>query len=86
MSALTKVILITVFIFIYIPNSIIAQAPDTLWTKTIGGINKETGYSVKQTDDGGFIVVGATNSFGAGDYDIYLIKTDQFGDTLWTKT
>jgi len=38
MSILTKVILITTFIFICLPNSILAQAPDTMWTKTFGGL------------------------------------------------
>ncbi len=39
-----------------------------------------------QTNDGGFIVAATTSSFGAGGQDIYLIKTDENGDTLWTKT
>jgi len=59
---------------------------DTLWTKTYGGANTDKGYSVQQTSDGGYIIVGYTNSFGAGSYDVYLIKTDNNGDILWTKT
>ncbi|MCK4576076.1 hypothetical protein KAU34_06690 [candidate division WOR-3 bacterium] len=59
---------------------------DTLWTRTYGGINGDQGYSVQQTSEGGYIVVGETDSFGAGFYDFYLVKTDSFGDTLWTKT
>ena len=59
---------------------------DTLWTKTYGGIFVDYGYSVQQTNDGGYIIVGWTKSFGAGDYDVYLVKTDVDGDTLWTKT
>ena len=59
---------------------------DTLWTKTFGGTGDDGGYSVQATADGGFIVVGITSSFGAGEYDVYLIKTDTNGDTLWTKT
>ncbi len=85
MRALTKVILILAFIFYYLPHITFSQSPDTLWTRTYGGAGSDVGYSVKQTNDGGFIIAGATNSFGAGDYDIYLIKTNQFGDTLWTK-
>ena len=59
---------------------------DTLWTRTYGGEDDDIGYSVQQTKDGGFIIVGKTASFGAGGYDVYLIKTDGNGDTLWTKT
>jgi hypothetical protein len=59
---------------------------DTMWTKTFGGALAEYGYSVEQTSDGGFIVAGRTASFGAGGLDIYLIKTDAGGDTLWTRT
>ena len=59
---------------------------DTLWTKTYGGSDWDQGYSVQQTLDGGYIVSGCTESFGAGYGDIYLIKTDSIGDTLWTKT
>jgi hypothetical protein len=59
---------------------------DTLWSRTYGGTGDDEGMSVKQTLDGGYIIVGWTNSFGAGDYDIYLIRTDSLGDTLWTRT
>jgi hypothetical protein len=59
---------------------------DTLWTKTYGGISDEYSYSIQQTTEGGYIIAGSTNGFGAGDYDVYLIKTDTNGDTLWTKT
>jgi len=53
---------------------------DTLWTKTYGYSDREIGYSVKQPDSGGYILTGYTNSIGNGDYDIYLIKTDEDGN------
>ncbi len=59
---------------------------DTIWTKTYGGINDDEGSSVQQTYDGGYIIAGATTSFGAGDWDVYLLRTDSLGDTLWTRT
>jgi hypothetical protein len=59
---------------------------DTLWTRAYGGAGEEHGWSVRQTADGGYVIAGRTESFGAGDYDVYLIKTDAYGDTLWTRT
>jgi hypothetical protein len=56
------------------------------WSKTFGGTNDDRSYSVKQTSDGGYILAGTTSSFGAPNYNVYLIKTDAYGDSLWTKT
>jgi hypothetical protein len=58
---------------------------DTLWTKTYGGSGKEIAYSVLQTDDNGFIISALTSSAGAGAEDIWIIRTNSSGDTLWTK-
>jgi hypothetical protein len=59
---------------------------DTVWTKTYGGAGDDMGESIRQTEDGGYIIVGWTDSYGAGDFDVYLIKTDSIGDTIFTKT
>jgi hypothetical protein len=59
---------------------------DTLWTRTYGGTSPDSGFSVQQTSEGGYIIAGATSSFGAGGYDVYLVKTDSLGHSLWTKT
>ena len=59
---------------------------DTLWTRSYGGNDDDFGYSVQQTTDSGFIIVGSTSSFGAGGRDVYLIKINSKGDSLWTKT
>jgi hypothetical protein len=59
---------------------------DTLWTRTYGGPADDYGFEVLQTSDGGYIIVGSTTSFGAGSSDVYLLKTNSSGDTLWTRT
>lgn len=59
---------------------------DTLWTRTYGGNRDEEGRCVLQTCDGGYVVCGQTKSFGAGQGDFWLLRTDSNGDTLWTKT
>ncbi len=56
------------------------------WAKTYGGTNDDRAYSVQQTSDGGYILAGETRSFGAGGSDIFLIKTDEFGNVQWAKT
>jgi len=63
-----------------------AQIPDTAWTRTYGGFDNDYGYDIKQTSDGGFIIAGNAASFGPGWWNIYLVKTDADGDTIWTTT
>jgi len=63
-----------------------AQIPDTLWTATAGGSLLDYGRSVQQTGDGGFIVAGITETFGAGQQDMYLVKIAANGDICWTRT
>jgi hypothetical protein len=59
---------------------------DTLWTKIYGGTGNDVGYSVQQTSDSGYIITGYTDSYGSGDGDVWIVKTDASGDTLWTQT
>ncbi len=57
-----------------------------IWEKTYGGANNDNAYSIQQTSDGGYIVAGYTKSFGAGNYDIWILKLNANGTILWQKT
>ena len=57
-----------------------------IWSKTIGSSGSEGGRSVYETNDGGFIVCGYTYSFGEGNADLFLIKTDSLGNVEWSNT
>ncbi len=59
---------------------------DSIWTKTFGGNSYDACYSALQVSDGGFVLAGYTNSFGAGDRDFWLVKSDENGDSLWSRT
>ena len=59
---------------------------DEQWNKTYGGEKSEEAYSVQQTTDGGYIVAGRTQSYGASDSDFWLVKTDSKGNEQWNKT
>lgn len=59
---------------------------ETLWIKFYGGDGFDIGYSVQQTNDGGYVAVGKTNSFGNDWHDIYLIKVNGNGNLIWEKT
>ncbi|HAA89563.1 MAG TPA: hypothetical protein DCE07_03145 [Peptococcaceae bacterium] len=57
-----------------------------IWERTFGGDRCDYAWSICQTRDGGYIVAGGTESFGAGIYDVYLIKLNQEGEKEWERT
>ena len=56
------------------------------WERTYGGEDTEFGRAIQQTVDGGYIIIGQTESFGAGSSDAYLLKTDSEGNEMWSQT
>ncbi len=70
----------------------LSQAPDTTWTKTLGGSGSDCAQSIIQTSDGGYIVAGyawSTNGDVHGNHgsnDYWIVKLNNIGDTTWTKS
>jgi len=59
---------------------------DTMWTKTFGGANYEEANLGISAPDSGIIFCGSTSSYGSGELDAYLVRTDASGNMLWQKT
>ncbi|HTB32569.1 MAG TPA: T9SS type A sorting domain-containing protein [Bacteroidia bacterium] len=62
------------------------SAGNLKWTKVIGGILSEKGYSIIQSREGDYVITGNSESYGAGSVNIYLVKLDSAGTLKWTKT
>lgn len=56
------------------------------WSRTYGGAGDDNALDMTQTCDGGYLLGGSTDSYGAGGRDFYLVRADANGDTIWTKT
>jgi len=59
---------------------------ERIWEKTFGGVLDDSANSIQQTEDGGYIVAGFTESIGAGGRDVYILKLDANGDRAWEKS
>ncbi len=57
-----------------------------VWQKTYGGSEQDYGRAILQTNDGGYIVVGATESAGAGESDAWIMRLNGSGDIVWQKS
>ena len=55
------------------------------WSRAVGGRSTDIGYSVVQTSDGGFVVAGKTENFGAGEQDLFLVKFSSTGSVEWSR-
>jgi len=83
---MNKVLLVVIIQVLFFSLLFSQIEPDSLWFNTYGGEYRDSAYSVIQTSDGNYVFVGSTNSFGNGFYDVYLVKTDENGNELWTRT
>ena len=50
------------------------------WQKTYGGAGFDSAHSIRQTEDGGYVIAGETESFGAGGTDVWVLKLDANGE------
>ena len=55
------------------------------WARTYGGIGEERAYSIQQTSDGGYVVAGYTESFGAGEAAVWILKLSSTGEIEWQR-
>jgi len=68
-----------------IKNALHENVSDRGWCKVFGGLGSDCGDYAQQTDDGGYIIAGITQSSIIGDRDAWLIKTDHDGNIVWDK-
>jgi WD40 repeat protein len=61
-------------------------AGEILWERTWGGADYEAGFAMIRASDGNLVIAGGTSSYGAGEVDMYLLKVDQNGNEIWSKT
>ena len=78
-----KIINILAFIWIASVMGSLCYAQE--WAITYGGSDLERAYSVEQTEDGGYIIAGITESFGQGSYDLWILKLSPDGTINWQK-
>ena len=74
--------IVALFLILINPQLVLGQ-PDTLWTRTFGGDDRDRSYSARQTTDGGYIIIGDNRSFDNDQDDLWLIKTDSNGNEEW---
>ena len=82
MKKITSYILLIIF-------STSAFAQEIIWEKFTGGTNNEVAHYLLYTDDGGFVTIGYTESYGTGEWgkpEMWLSKFDEDGEMLWNNT
>lgn len=62
------------------------EAGNEIWRKDYGDTGDDRAMCVRATSDDGIVFLGYTRSYGAGDYDAWLVKTDSDGNELWSRT
>jgi len=81
---MNKKLLVSVLLFFFVWTSFLSL--NAQWARIFGGDDYDFAWSIQQTDDGGYIVAGQTESFGAGDSDIWVLKLSSIGEIEWQKS
>src|SRR5438552_19119421 len=79
-------LIVVIFIFAHYSLNCVFCEAQTQFQRTISGTGNYGAYSIIQTTDGGYAVAGYTNSFGAGNFDFYIVKLNSSGTLQWTRT
>ncbi|MFP2997640.1 serine hydrolase [Spongiivirga sp. MCCC 1A20706] len=56
-----------------------------IWSKQFGGKSYDKANSIIATEDG-YLIIGSTSSYGKGNYDMFVVKTDKKGNKVWQRT
>jgi len=77
---------VVLFVLVGLPLISSVGASLEMWSQTYGGASYEYASYLVETSDGGYAITGGTTSFGAGEYDFWLIKTNKYGNMEWNQT
>jgi hypothetical protein len=64
----------------------INNAGEIIWTRNYGNVGLDKASKIKTTSDGNFVLVGRTENPANGDADMFILKTDSNGDSIWMQT
>ena len=88
-----KPLLLIISCCLFYLSFLFSQTPVIQWQKSYGGTAFDSGVGIKQTPDGGYVVVGGTTSnnghvsgLHGTEYDIWVFKTNAAGNVLWQNT
>ncbi len=59
---------------------------DVEWSRVYGSAGNENFLRILSCSDGNFLALGSSNGFGAGGFDLYVLKFDLNGNVLWERT
>jgi hypothetical protein len=79
-------LIITLFVILSFSIIYLVGASSTMWNQTFGGEGYDNLFSLVETSDGGYALACTTQSFGVGNNDFWLVKTDMNGNTEWNQT